>query len=175
MLDARTLVAGRVARYAALTVALMIMGGMAAAFVPTLFGRQVMIVTSRSMEPWAEVGGVVITRAVDSSAVGVGDVITYRREGQMPTTHRIVEVIERSGSSAKYITQGDANEDPDPQPVLVSGNVTVAETSIPLLGRVLVATRTPFAVLAFLVLGLSVTFLERTLTNMGPKLEPAAA
>lgn len=173
MIDGRTLLVTRIVRYVALAISGSIALATLFAFVPTLFGSQVLIVTSRSMEPWVEVGGIVVTKATPVSSVGVGDVITFRHEGAPATTHRIVEVVERGGGSATFITKGDANEDPDPNPITVSGSVAVAGMRVPVLGRVLAAVRTPFAALAFAMIGLSIVMLERHLAGMLRPPEPA--
>jgi len=160
-------------RYAALVVALGFALAIGLAFAPTLFGREVMVVTTGSMEPWAPVGSIVITRMVDARTVGVGDVITFREQGAMPTTHRIIEVVERDASSSTFLTKGDANEDADPAPVRIVGSVAVGERAIPVLGRILVAIRSPLAFLALALLGLSSAALERALvSSVRPRVRP---
>ena len=166
MITTRTLLFTRIIRYSTSVVAGAMALAAALAFVPTLLGREVLIVTSRSMEPWAKVGGVVVTRLTQASAVGVGDVITYRMENSPATTHRVVKVVKRSGNTATFITKGDANENRDPQPVHITGKVAVSERSIPFIGRVLAGVRQPFAALAFIALGIAVSILERTLTSL---------
>lgn len=84
--------------------------------VPTLVGAEhSYVVTSGSMEPAIGVGSVVMVNDVAPGEIGQGDVITYRTgENAEPTTHRVVEVVERDGGVA-YRTAGDANEEPDPE------------------------------------------------------------
>ncbi|WP_214673411.1 signal peptidase I, partial [Escherichia coli] len=63
-----------------------------------------------------------------------GDVITYQRgRGDIPVTHRVVEVTRNEGELVFY-TQGDANEDPDAVPVLAANVIGVVTLTIPLIG-----------------------------------------
>ncbi|MBO4247642.1 signal peptidase I [Halomicrobium sp. IBSBa] len=94
------------------------------------------VVLSGSMEPALSPGDVII---VDGSGpVGVGDVITYDGGDAVPVTHRIVAV-----EDGAFVTQGDANENPD------TGTVTRADVlgrvalTIPLIGYVILWVQTP--------------------------------
>lgn len=94
-------------------------------------GWRVDTVLSGSMEPAIPVGGVVVTRPVAVSEIGVGEVITYQTGGHL-TTHRVVEVVQ--GPPRTFVTKGDANEDPDPAPVAAGDVVGVVCLSLPFLG-----------------------------------------
>jgi len=76
-------------------------------FRPTLVG-------SGSMRPALDVGDIVVVTAVSAEAVGEGDIIQFG-EGGTSTIHRVVEVQENG--SRVFITQGDANDSPDLDPV----------------------------------------------------------
>ena len=114
-------------------------------------GDQGYVVLSGSMEPTASPGDAIIVEEVNPSRIEVGDVIAYRTEGKdIPTTHRVVNVLETSdGSSLEFITQGDANEDTDAQPIQASqvegrilslhGHLLV----IPYIGHVILYIETP--------------------------------
>lgn len=73
-----------------------------------------MQVLSGSMEPEIKVGDIVVSKAVDSSSIKEGDVITYKMGANTLVTHRVIEIIEMNGSNF-YKTRGDANnvEDSD--------------------------------------------------------------
>lgn len=161
-------------RFAALVVAIGLAAAIGLAFAPTMFGRQVMVVTTGSMEPWAPVGSIVITRMVDARTVAVGDVITFREAESMPTTHRVIEITERDATSTTFLTKGDANEDVDPTPVRIAGEVALGERAIPGLGRILVAIRSPIAFLALVLMGLSSAALEKAIntTTIRPRVRP---
>ncbi|MEZ3117419.1 signal peptidase I [Halobaculum sp. MBLA0147] len=115
---------------------------------PQLIGANYgFVILSGSMEPALSTGDVVIVDA--GTAVGVGDVITFRDGRDVPTTHRVVEVVDGA-----YLTQGDANENPDPglvSPADVLGEVTL---SIPLIGYVILWANTPLGYVAFVVVPL---------------------
>lgn len=80
---------------------------------PTLFGHQMYIIVSPSMEPEINVGDVIISEKYDGGELEVGQVVTYYGTrgdvaGKM-ITHKIVEI-----DGDKIITQGVANTNPDP-------------------------------------------------------------
>ncbi len=105
-------------------------------------GYELRIVQSGSMEPAIKTGALVLVRAEDRYAVG--DVITYTESGprSLPTTHRIIGDGLVDGEIV-YTTQGDANSDPDPNPVAlgdVNGRVVLA---IPWLGYIIDFARQP--------------------------------
>jgi len=82
--------------------------------VPQVVGAdQSYVVLSGSMEPAMSPGDVIIVNSVPASAIERNDVITFGgQDGDTPTTHRVIEVVEQDGTTA-FRTQGDANEDPD--------------------------------------------------------------
>jgi signal peptidase len=97
-------------------VALVVLVAIAAVFaVPQLVGGdQSYVVMSGSMEPAISAGDVIVVESVAIGNVRLGDVVTFDRGEQFPTTHRVVE-IEGTGSEVRLVTQGDANEDADPE------------------------------------------------------------
>lgn len=109
--------------------------------VPRLLGWDLRTVLSGSMEPNITAGAVVAVKPVDPAGINRNDVITFSDEGRL-VTHRVTEVV-RNDSGLRFVTKGDANEDPDTDAVpaaAVQGRVVF---SVPLLGRLLVALRTP--------------------------------
>jgi signal peptidase I len=160
-------------RYVTLAVSATIALGVAVAFAPTLTGKQVMVVTSGSMDPWAPVGSIVVTEMVEATSIRVGDVITFKPEGGSTTTHRVIKILGSDNGTVSFKTQGDANPDPDPMPVTVNGQVARGGQVIPHLGRVLAAIRTPIAFLALALVGLATSALEkRALPLVGPGVQP---
>lgn len=103
---------------------------------------EVRIVQSGSMEPAISTGSVVVTQARERYQVG--DIITFgsERAGQLPTTHRIIDDLVQNGELA-FITQGDANESADLEPVRLSEVRGAVLLSIPYLGYVLDFARQP--------------------------------
>lgn len=114
----------------------------AATLVP-LFGVEVKVVKSGSMEPKIPVGSLVMIHP--AAEYHVGDVITFGADTktQIPTTHRIV-ATEGEGSSQTFQTKGDANNAPDPKAVYLSGVHGKVFASVPYIGYVLAYARTPW-------------------------------
>lgn len=101
---------------------------------------RVLPVLTGSMERAIATGSLAIAVAVSADQLQVGDVITFSHPLQPRTyvTHRIVG-IEDEGASRRFVTQGDANAQPDPWRVLAKGEGYRYVTSIPSLGASLVA------------------------------------
>jgi len=105
------------------------------AAVPQVIGAdESFVVLSDSMSPAIGAGSMVYVNDVPSGQIGTGDVITYRSDsvGER-VTHRVVEVVERDGEK-QFRTQGDANEEPDPNLVAPSQVVGRVAFDIPLIG-----------------------------------------
>jgi len=83
------------------------------------------MVETGSMADTFPVGTLLFTRP--EVTYGLGDVITFRREGEV-VTHRIVA---RKGDT--YTTQGDANRTPDVDPVPKADVIGQVKFAIPLL------------------------------------------
>jgi signal peptidase len=126
-------------------------------------GYELRIVQSGSMEPAISTGALVITKQQERYTVG--DVITYTQSGprSLPTTHRII-ADGISNGELEYTTQGDANADPDPNPVAqseVSGRV---ELSIPWLGYIIDFARQPIGFALMIVVPASVIIFDEVWT-----------
>jgi signal peptidase len=84
-----------------------------AVLVPALLGFQRYVITSGSMTGTYDRGSLVFDRVVATSALRVGDVITFRPPGHAGlVTHRIVAVRAVRGRRA-FTTKGDANRTSD--------------------------------------------------------------
>lgn len=122
--------------------------------VPQLLGYQRLAVLSGSMEPGIGVGSIVYVKEKDSTALEVGDVITYKLGGDTLVTHRIVEILEEERC---VITQGDANEVPDGSPIPYDNIVGCVDFHVPLLGYVSMYVKTPAGIGAVcVVLGIMI-------------------
>lgn len=95
-------------------------------------GQEMFSVLSGSMEPYLHTRStVLIDTTVDTDTLGVGDPITFMTgRNKPPTTHRIVEVFTDDAGKTFYRTQGDANEDPDPEPVSPANVLGVVHTDL---------------------------------------------
>lgn len=98
-----------------------------------LVGLDVYVVLSGSMEPAYKTGSVIYVIEVDTKELDVGDVITFRLNGDTTATHRIIEVTEINGETA-YVTKGDANDVADGGTVLASQVIGTPVFTIPYLG-----------------------------------------
>ena len=98
-----------------------------------LVGMDVYVVLSGSMEPEYQTGSVIYVTEADTTELGVGDVTTFRLNGDLIATHRIVEITEIDGQTA-FRTKGDANDHEDAAAVPASQVVGTPIFTIPYLG-----------------------------------------
>ena len=97
--------------------------------IPMIFGSKPVVVLSGSMRPTYEVGSIIYYKHVDKSEIKADDIVTYQM-GNTLVTHRVKEI--RNG---QFITQGDANNTIDQNPVDYSDiQGKVGGLAIPLLG-----------------------------------------
>lgn len=97
-------------------------------------GLQPLVVRSGSMEPTVATGGMVLVRAVPPTDIRVGDVVAVERPDRTRVLHRVLDVSHQ-GATAELVLKGDANEDPDPEPVIVS-EASELVYATPVIGRV---------------------------------------
>jgi signal peptidase len=91
-------------------------------------------VAGGSMSPTLHLGDMVIAAKVSPDVIKESDIIEFR-QGEMMVIHRVIEIRE-SGGAKQFITQGDANDNPDIAPVSpgqVKGRVML---NVPRLGWV---------------------------------------
>ena len=96
-------------------------------------------VAGGSMSPALELGDMVIATKLSPDAVREGNIIDFR-QGEIRVIHRVID-IEESDGSTQFITKGDANDNPDIDPVSpeqVRGKVMFA---VPKLGWVTLILR----------------------------------
>ena len=97
-----------------------------------------------SMSPQIPAGSVAVVKEISADEIRVGDVITVDRdEGQLPVTHRVLEVYPQRPGEALVQMQGDANPNPDPGMYRVE---TVREVlwSVPRLANLIVWLGNPY-------------------------------
>ncbi|WP_206447583.1 signal peptidase I [Agrococcus sp. KRD186] len=105
--------------------------------VPAVTGGVPLSILTGSMSPSLPAGSLVVVKPTPFDEVQVGDVLTYQLESGQPTlvTHRVTaRVADSATGETRFITQGDANEvaDAEPvRPVQIRGTVWYA---VPLLG-----------------------------------------
>jgi signal peptidase len=109
------------------------------------------VVTSASMEPAIGVGSVILVDRVHPSAIERGDIITFRRDrSREPITHRVVGVEQRD-TGRYFVTKGDANEEPDLQPVAARNVLGRVMVVIPIAGYVVAFAHTDLGTVSLVV------------------------
>ncbi len=103
-------------------------------FAVGLFPFQPALVGSGSMEPKMYPGDVVIIAKVPADNIETGDVIQFRVPEAVTVMHRVIEIQETEEGSKVFITKGDANDEPDSEPVLPDNVVGKAVLTIPKIG-----------------------------------------
>lgn len=98
-----------------------------------LFGLDIYVVLSGSMEPEYKTGSVIYVAEAKPEELEAGDVITFNLDEDTVATHRIVEVTEKDGQLA-FRTKGDANDVEDASAVLASRVIGTPVFSVPYLG-----------------------------------------
>ena len=127
----------RACSFAAFGVLLVALGLVATATLPGLFGYHTYTIDGGSMEPTLSVGDAAVTKPSSPRSLEVGDVIVRRdTRGGQPVLHRIVEIVSVDGQLA-FITQGDKNNAPDVEPVVLAGTGDKVIYSVPYAGYLL--------------------------------------
>ncbi len=87
--------------------------------VPAITGSHPYTVLTGSMEPRYPPGTLVVVRDVEPADVAIGDVITFQLRSGEPqvVTHRVIAVQIGVDGERSFVTQGDANNTPDVDPV----------------------------------------------------------
>lgn len=109
-----------------------------AVVIPRVAGATPYTVLTGSMRPDLPPGTLVVVKPAKTEDLRTGDIATYQIESGEPTvaTHRIVQVGVNLKGETSFTFQGDANNAPDPEPVLpvqIKGKLWY---SVPYLGHV---------------------------------------
>ncbi|MEI5907759.1 signal peptidase I [Bacillus spongiae] len=101
--------------------AVLVLSSRASGGEPTIFGHQVKVVLSGSMEPTFLTGSIIVNEVVNKEATyKKDDIITFQAEDKL-ITHRIIDV-KKVGDQMMYETKGDHNNAPD-SGYVVSANI----------------------------------------------------
>jgi len=124
-----------------------------------LFNYDLRIVQSGSMEPTVPTGSVIIIYSANSYTIG--DVITFQRSGEKEvTTHRIIEERLEMGEEV-FVTQGDANNVADSEPVLPIEITGKMWAHVPFVGYILDFFRQPIGFLILVVIPMVLLCVEQ--------------
>jgi len=123
------------------------------------------IVESGSMEPNLPVGSVIfVDTDVSAKQVEEGDIISFTQgRGTIPTTHRVHEkrtATVDNTTTVSFITKGDNNEDPDPDPVYRDEIVGKYMFHIPFIGYVIAFAGTDLGWLVLVVVPMFLLFAD---------------
>lgn len=118
--------------------ALMVLIAVLIIVLPLAVGGSPLTVLTSSMEPKLPPGTLVVVRPAPATEIGIGEVITYQLRSGEPelVTHRVIQRIAASDGTVSFITQGDNNGAPDPEPVREVQLRGVVWYAIPYLGWV---------------------------------------
>ncbi|MYM19466.1 signal peptidase I [Brevibacterium sp. 5221] len=115
---------------------------LAMVIVPRLCGWVPLTVLTGSMEPTIPPGSQVYVKPIDESTqISAGQVITFMPNPDDPTlvTHRVVGVSQDGSGTPSYVTQGDANNAADPEPVARKQVRGTLVYHLPFVGRLALA------------------------------------
>jgi signal peptidase I len=114
-------------------------------------GRRAFSVQTGSMEPAVKAGSLVFVNRIPAADIAAGDVITYinPKNTKQTITHRVLEVRKQPNGPRRFVTQGDANSNPD-LPISESRVVGKVDAVVPYAGRAVDTLWHPIG-LAFLI------------------------
>ncbi|MCA9361844.1 signal peptidase I, partial [Candidatus Kaiserbacteria bacterium] len=119
-------------------------------YLPIDTNVELRIVQSGSMEPAISTGSLILVWP--QTSYRVGDVIMFEdHNAAVTTTHSIVDIVEDAGVT-RFVTQGDANEDPDNASVATGDIYGAVAFSLPKAGFVLDFARQPVGFMLLIVL-----------------------
>ena len=75
------------------------------------------VIISGSMSPEIEIGDLVLVKRTNPEEVQLGDVLMFR-EQHARISHRVIEIREDERGQPLFVTKGDANANPDSDPVI---------------------------------------------------------
>lgn len=93
--------------------------GIATIVLPAVTGSTALTVKTSSMEPSLPPGTMVVVRPTNTSEIQPGMVLTYQLKSGEETlvTHRVTQKQFLADGTPVFVTKGDANPQPDPNPV----------------------------------------------------------
>lgn len=96
------------------------------------------------MDPTIPQGALAVSLPISAEEIEIDDVITVEREeGELPVTHRVIEIRESEQSGYREIVmQGDANAQPDLHPYVIDQAREVT-FSVPGAGTALTIAQSP--------------------------------
>jgi len=90
-----------------------------------------------------DAGDIVIIAKVPADIVKEGDIIQFRKDERITVMHRVIEIQETEGAKF-FITKGDANDEPDTDPVIPENVVGKHILTVPKIGWVAIVIKSFF-------------------------------
>lgn len=115
-----------------------------AAIAAHVWGFSIVLFSTGSMTPTIPAGSAALVRLLPAAELHVGDVTTVERKDLLPITHRITSIKPVAGlpDSREITMRGDANEQEDPSPYVVS-QARLVITSVPGIANMFQGMRNP--------------------------------
>jgi signal peptidase I len=102
------------------------------------------VIISGSMLPKIDIGDIVIVQKVEPNQIKVGDVILFREiEQKTRINHRVIEIRKDERGLPLFITKGDANQNPDSDPVIAEQLKGKVVYVVPKVGWITIMLRSP--------------------------------
>jgi len=115
------------------------------------FGVQPTVIYSGSMKPDIDIGDIVIISDVSTDSIKEGDVIQFKNTNiSIPIIHRVYE-IDKEGDTKLFITKGDANNNPDIDPIISGQIMGKAIFTIPKIGWIPITIKSLIGQIGFTI------------------------
>src|SRR5699024_4825312 len=120
---------------------------------PEVFGHQLKVVLSGSMEPTFLTGSIIaVENYAQDRSLKTDDIITFMEDENKLITHRIIDIVE-TDEELLYETKGDNNDAADRELVKDENVVaTYSDFTIPYAGYLLHTTQTPLGSALLLII-----------------------
>jgi len=146
--NARKTLLIKIGKFAATLLLILIVSGSLFTIISPFFGWRNEVVISGSMEPAIRTGSVVVVQPTRPEDIRTGDIVMYSSlDVTSLTTHRVVKIDNDPG--LRFVTKGDANNNPDIVPIQPDQIVGSVAITIPFLGYLAQFVRTPLGFILF--------------------------
>lgn len=132
---------------------LLAVGGLACIVMVVLavvFNVSLIMFKTGSMAPSIPAGSLAVVQTVPAASVDVGDVVTVKRPGQLPITHRVIKTSPGADGTTMVEMRGDANTFDDPGGYQVK-EVRKVLWSVPGLAKGVIWLANPIVLLAITI------------------------
>lgn len=118
----------------------------------SVFGYELYVVISGSMEPEIKTGSVVISSQKDIKEIKDKDIIVFKIDGQSyPITHRVIEIFNQN-DEIEFQTKGDANNIEDPFIITKEEYKSKVLFFIPYLGYAILFLQSPIGIITAILI-----------------------